>query len=199
MVCTSYKKQIWKCCKRSAYKKNIEVFLPKIKKLSARKDRKIFIEVPMFPGYLFVKSNFSPEHRIKILKTTGAVDFIGTKAGAVPVKNETIESLILLSLSKEEIFTDKGFKKGQLVIITQGPLAGVKGVFEKGAGKAKIIVQIDILGRYAYTEVNESNVEFLDQTIIITWLIPSVHLCNSSDFKEFTLEVIWISLSWFHN
>jgi len=149
-------------------KKNIEVFLPKIMKLSARKDRKKFIEVPMFPGYLFVKSNFTPEHRLKILKTTGAVDFIGTKLGAVPVKNETIESLILFSLSKEEIFTGKGFKKGQKVIITQGPLAGVKGVFKKEAGKTKIIVQIDILGRYAYTEINESNVEFLDQTIIIT-------------------------------
>ncbi|MDY0359960.1 MAG: UpxY family transcription antiterminator [Desulforegulaceae bacterium] len=148
-------------------KKDIEVFLPKVMKLSQRKDRRQIIEVPMFPGYLFVKSDFTPEHRLKILKTTGAVDIIGTKNGAVPVKNETIESLILFSASREQIYTGKGFKKGQEVIIKQGPLAGVKGIFEKEAGKMKVIVQIDILGRYAYTEVNENNIKFLDQTVII--------------------------------
>jgi transcription elongation factor/antiterminator RfaH len=148
-------------------KKGIEAFLPKIKKLSKRKDRKKIIEVPMFPGYLFVKSSFNPEHRLKILKTTGAVKLIGTKNGPVPVRTEAIESLKLFTMSREEIFTGKGFKKGQKVIITDGAMAGVKGIFEKDTGKARVIVQIDILGRFAYTEVDEENIEFLDPSAII--------------------------------
>ncbi|MCB9481541.1 MAG: UpxY family transcription antiterminator [Desulfobacteraceae bacterium] len=149
-------------------KKNVEVFLPKVLKLSKRKDRKKIIEVPMFPGYIFVKSDTTPEYRLKILKTTGAVKLIGTKTGPAPVKKEDVESLILFSSSREEVFTGKGYKKGRKVIIKDGPLAGVRGIFEKDSGKMRVIVQIDILGRYAFTEVNENNIEFLDSSAIIT-------------------------------
>ncbi len=41
-------------------KKKIEVFLPKISVRSKRLDRKKIIQVPLFPGYIFVKSDLSP-------------------------------------------------------------------------------------------------------------------------------------------
>lgn len=154
--------------KNQLLKKDINVFLPLILKLSKRKDRKKTIEVPMFPGYVFVQCDSSPESRLKILKTIGAVKLIGTNKGPVSVKTEAVESLILLSKSKEKIFTGHGYKKGQPVIITKGGMTGVKGIFEKETGKMRVIVQIDILGRYAYTEVNEADIEFLDSTTIIT-------------------------------
>jgi hypothetical protein len=34
------------------YKKSMEVFLPKIKVPSRRRDRKLMLKVPLFPGYL---------------------------------------------------------------------------------------------------------------------------------------------------
>jgi len=41
-------------------KKSIEVFLPKITVKSKRRDRKAMIRVPLFPGYLFVKTDLAP-------------------------------------------------------------------------------------------------------------------------------------------
>jgi len=149
-------------------KKGVCVFLPTMIKLSRRKDRKKTIEVPMFPGYVFVQCDSAPENRLKILKTTGAVKLIGTKSGPIPVKKEAVESLILFSESRSEVFTVRGFKKGQDVIIMGGAMTGVKGIFEKEAGKARVVVQIDILGRYAYAEVDEDDIEFLDPSAIIT-------------------------------
>ena len=55
------------------YKKSIEVFLPKIIVPSKRKDRRKLIHVPLFPGYVFVKSDLNPVHHLDILKTVGAV------------------------------------------------------------------------------------------------------------------------------
>jgi len=53
-------------------KKKIEAFLPKSKRKSRRKDRNLMIEVPLFPGYIFVKSTFDAAFQLNILKTIGA-------------------------------------------------------------------------------------------------------------------------------
>lgn len=144
-------------------KKKIKSFLPTTMVLSKRKDRKKIIEVPMFPGYIFVFSNFFPKNHLEILKTNGAVRLLGTENGPVPVKKNAIESLMLFSSSNELIETGKGFKKGEEVLITDGPFTGVRGLYEKKAGKNRVIVQVDILGQYAYTEVEEDNIEFLNE------------------------------------
>ena len=49
-------------------KKTIEVFLPKIKVRSKRRDRKLMINVPLFPGYVFVKSDLHPDNHLEIVK-----------------------------------------------------------------------------------------------------------------------------------
>ena len=39
------------------HKKAHDVFLPKVRVRSKRRDRKVMIDVPLFPGYVFVRSN----------------------------------------------------------------------------------------------------------------------------------------------
>ena len=60
-------------------KKSIEVFLPKITVASRRKDRKKMIRVPLFPGYVFVKTDLAPDHHLDIVKTVGAVKLVGNQ------------------------------------------------------------------------------------------------------------------------
>ena len=43
-------------------KKSVDVFLPKVMVRSKRRDRKLMIRVPLFPGYVFVKTD-SKNHR----------------------------------------------------------------------------------------------------------------------------------------
>ncbi|MCP4692338.1 MAG: transcriptional antiterminator, partial [Desulfobacterales bacterium] len=54
-------------------KKTLETFLPRIKTRSRRRDRKMMIQTPLFPGYLFVKTDLHPVRHLEILKTAGAV------------------------------------------------------------------------------------------------------------------------------
>ncbi len=41
-------------------KKSLDVFLPKVLVRSKRRDRKAMIRVPLFPGYLFVRTGLNP-------------------------------------------------------------------------------------------------------------------------------------------
>ena len=76
--------------------KSIDAFLPKIEAWSRRKDRRKKIQLPMFPGYIFVQlATTDNQARIDILKTAGVVKLLGTSRGniPIPVPDEKIEAI----------------------------------------------------------------------------------------------------------
>ena len=110
-------------------KKSLEAFLPKIQVRSRRRDRVAMIQVPLFPGYLFVKSAQDAYEHLEILKTTGVVRFIGNREGPLPVPDDNIESLKIMVSGTDAVSTGRRFKKGDKVIVVNGPLTGVTGFF----------------------------------------------------------------------
>ena len=142
-------------------KKSVDVFLPRIQVRSKRRDRKALIRIPLFPGYLFVKTNLDPNEHIEIVKTVGAVRLIGNKDGPVSVPSDTIESLKIMVKGQDQITTGSRFKKGDRVMVVHGPFTGVTGTFARYKGKGRVVVQIDALGQFAAVEVGEEDVEIL--------------------------------------
>lgn len=142
-------------------KKSMEIFLPKVKVRSKRRDRKLMIRVPLFPGYVFVKSNLSPDQHIEIVKTVGAVRLIGSKDGPVSVPEETVESLKIMVRSEHAVETGTRFKKGDRVMVVSGPFAGVIGTFARYKGLGRVVVHIEALGQYAGVDVSEDDIEIL--------------------------------------
>ena len=146
-------------------KKSIEVFLPKVTVRSKRRDRKAMIRVPLFPGYLFVKTDLAPESHLEIVKTGGAVRLIGSKHGPVPVPEETVESLKIMVAAKHPITTGYNLKKGDKVLVIHGPFAGVTGTFLRHGGKGRVVVNIEALGQYAGVEVGEDDIEIVPKIL----------------------------------
>jgi len=143
--------------------KSVEVFLPKVQVRSKRRDRKAMITVPLFPGYLFVKTDLNPHNHLEIVKTTGAVRLIGTKDGPVTVPQTAIESLKIMVEGNNQVSTGYRLKKGDPVIVIAGPLTGVSGIFVRYRGQERVVVNIEALGQYASIEVNKEDVEILSE------------------------------------
>lgn len=141
------------------HKKSIETFLPKILVRSKRKDRRKMIRVPLFPGYLFVRTDLKPAEHLEILKTTGAVQLIGNKDGPISVPEDVVDSLKIIVATENNVVTGSRFQAGDQVIVVAGPLTGVMGIFSRYKGKGRVVVQIDALGQFAAVEVNEEDVE----------------------------------------
>jgi len=146
-------------------KKSIEVFLPKVLVRSKRVDRKIMIRIPLFPGYLFVKSDLTPGRHIEIVKTAGVVRLVGNRSGPLPVSPETVESLKIMTAGDGKILTGTVFKKGNRVIVISGPLEGVMGTFARYGKIGRVIVNIEALGQFASVEVDEEDIEVLTQKL----------------------------------
>lgn len=146
-------------------KKSIEVFLPKILVRSKRRDRKLMIRIPVFPGYLFVKSNMNLYEQVEIVKTLGVVRFVGTKDGPVPVPEETVESLKIMVNSESPIATGNRLARGDKVMVVNGPFTGVIGTFITHKGKGRIVINVEALGQTAAVDVEASDIEPLPKIL----------------------------------
>ena len=139
-------------------RKAIEVFLPKILVKSKRRDRRVVLNVPLFPGYLFVKTDLKPEKHIAIVKTAGAVRLVGNGKGPIPIDSECIDSLKIMTMGKDPITVGKGLAKGDKIIVVHGPFQGISGIFYQYKGKRKVKVNIEVLGHFASVEVDEEDI-----------------------------------------
>ncbi len=142
----------------SLLKKSIDAFLPTVRKPSKRRDRKVTLSVPLFPGYVFVKSALDSRENLDILKTAGVVGFVGTKSGPVPVDQGAVESLKIMVAATDSITTGTAFRQGDPVRVTSGPFAGISGRFIRRGGKDRVLVEISALGQFASVDVSAEEV-----------------------------------------
>jgi len=121
--------------------------------------------VPLFPGYLFVRTDLHPDHHLDVVKTAGAVRLLGNKEGPVPVAGETVESLQIMVASNHPVTTGYRLKTGDKVMVVYGPFTGVVGTFVRYGGKGRVIVNIEALGQYAGVEVSEEDIEIIPKIL----------------------------------
>lgn len=125
------------------------------------------VEYPLFPGYIFVRSTFQAADQLVILKTVGAVRLLGTQTGPVAIPDIQVESLKILTSSHMDLITGANIslKKGDPVMIIEGPLTGIRGEFIRQKGKGRVVIKIDILRQYAGTEIEEDKIEKLPELL----------------------------------
>lgn len=143
-------------------KKTIESFLPTSHVKSKRKDRRVMLDLPLFPGYVFVRTHLHTDNYLSILKTPGAVRLIGNTQGPVPVEQSVIESLRIMVSSKSPILTGFELHSGEKIIVVNGPFTGVTGFFIRYSGHGRVVVHIDILGQSASVDVDEEDVRRIE-------------------------------------
>jgi transcription elongation factor/antiterminator RfaH len=154
-----------KVVNRLLLQKSIEVYLPMVTMRSKRRDRKLMIRVPLFPGYIFVKTDLHPHTHLEVVKTAGAVRLLGNKQGPLAVADETIESLQIMVESDHPVTTGHRLKTGDGVMVVHGPFAGVVGTFVRYGGKGRVLVNIEALGQYAGVEVDEDDIEIIPKIL----------------------------------
>jgi transcriptional antiterminator RfaH len=108
--------------------------------------RKAIIK-PLFAGYLFVK--FSPPKYLHLIQyTRGVRQVLRFGMSLIPVDEEIIQSI--QARLNNEGFTEiqsKPIGVGSSVIISDGPLNGLNGIFERETSDRKrVVILLDVMG-----------------------------------------------------
>ena len=140
--------------------KSFECLFPQMERWSRRRDRRKKIQVPIFPGYLFVRTILDNHEQVKILQTPGVVRLVRNKDGPLPVPDNQINSLITLMGNAPALTSHPYLREGMRVRIANGPLYGCEGILvRKRNEKARLVVAIDIIQQAVSVELSEEDVE----------------------------------------
>lgn len=140
--------------------KEINAFLPLMERWSKRRDRRKKVSVPLFPGYLFIRTVLDNPTHVHILKTPGALTLIGNSEGPVAIPPHQIESLQTMLHSPRPIQLNPYLKEGDWVQVIRGPLAGCMGILlRQNPKKGRLIVSVDIICRSVSVELDMEDVE----------------------------------------
>jgi transcriptional antiterminator NusG len=133
-----------------------DAFLPTMRTWSRQRGTRKTIDVPMFPGYVFLAHAMDKRSYIDVVKTRGLVKILGESwdrlATVDPAEIETIKRI---AASDVPVLAHAYLREGQQVRITHGPLAGVQGVLVRSdAARGLLVVSVELLQRSVAIEVD---------------------------------------------
>jgi transcription antitermination factor NusG len=140
---------------------NIEVFLPLQRKLRQWSDRKKWVDMPLIPGYLFVR--ISRREYDKVLQSSYVVTYVRFEGTAAIIPDEQIEYLkMMLKQDAHEVsVTSEQLQPGKKIEVIAGPMIGMKAVLVKIQGKNKVAIQIEQIGFAALVEIPVNDIRLI--------------------------------------
>jgi transcription antitermination factor NusG len=131
----------------------IEHFLPCYRSVRQWKDRRVILEMPLFPGYVFVHLPFA--ERVRVLSLPNAVGLIGSKSAPSIVSASEIDC-IRRGVEFGNAAPHPALAEGQHVVITDGVLRGMQGILLRCQNNTRVVVAIDSIARSFAVEVDIS-------------------------------------------
>lgn len=136
--------------------RTIEHFLPLYHSMRRWRDRCVKLELPLFPGYVFVR--LALRDRLQVLQVPGVVRLVGFNGVATPLPDEEIESLRVALAEGLRAEPHPYLKVGRRVRVTKGPLAGREGLLKRWKGDLRVVLSIESIQRSISIEVDASSV-----------------------------------------
>ena len=134
--------------------RRIDHFLPSIPRLRQWKDRKKIVQIPLFPGYVFVHIKLAD--KLQVLNVSGVVWLVGFNNQPSPIPESQIDDIRRLLCHTKLIESSSYISNGRWVEIIYGPFAGVRGKLIQHRGRQRLLVGIDLIQQAISVEVDMS-------------------------------------------
>jgi len=132
--------------------KGIVAFLPVVKRLRQWKDRRKWVEMPLFSSYVFV--NIELKDRFEALETRGVVRMVSFGGVPAAIPDWQIEQLRQVIKHPESLKPEKYLREGDYVEVIEGPFKGIKGYLREIRGQYRIAILIDGIYQSASFEID---------------------------------------------
>jgi transcription termination/antitermination protein NusG len=136
--------------------RDVEHFLPLYSSMRRWKDRRVQLDLPLFPGYVFVRLALC--ERLRVVQISSVVRLVGF--GGVPTALPDTEMEIMRSGLSQSLLAEPHpfLTVGRRVRITGGPFAGLEGVLKKKRNSLRVVVSLSLIQRSVAVDVDVADV-----------------------------------------
>jgi len=134
----------------------VEHYLPVYEAVHRWKDRRMRVQLPLFPGYVFI--HIPLRSQLDVLRIPSVVRLVGFNGAPTPMPQEDIERLRCAMAEGVLAQPHPYLKVGRRVRITAGPFAGCEGILKRCRGDLRLVLAIELIHRAVLVDVDVSTV-----------------------------------------
>jgi len=136
--------------------RDVEHFLPLYSSMRLWKDRRVQLQLPLFPGYVFVRLPLS--ERLRVVQIPSVVRLIGF--GGLPTALPDTEMEILRAGLCQSLRAEPHpfLNVGRRVRIASGPFAGLEGILKRKKNNLRVVVSLELIQRSVSVDVDTADV-----------------------------------------
>jgi transcription termination/antitermination protein NusG len=136
---------------RELGRRSMECYLPLYESVRRWKDRRVRLELPLFPGYVFVR--VALRERLQVLQISGVARLVGFDGRPAAIPNEDIDTIRTCLAGNFPLLPHRYLQRGQRVRVLSGPLAGLTGVVVRQKKQMRLVISFDLLMRSVAVEL----------------------------------------------
>ncbi|HKV63629.1 MAG TPA: UpxY family transcription antiterminator [Candidatus Acidoferrum sp.] len=139
--------------------RGVENFLPQYESVRKWKDRRVLLQLPLFPGYVFV--HLALQNRLDVLQVPGVARLVGYAGRPVAVPED--------EFARIREFLKKGLHAephphltiGRRVRVRSGPLEGAEGIVIRRKNGNRLVISLELIQRAMAVDLNAADLEAL--------------------------------------
>lgn len=137
--------------------REVEHFLPVYRSVRRWRDRRVELDLPLFPGYVFVR--LALRDRLRVLQIPSVARLVGFGGSPTALPDEDMEILRAGLDSRLMAEPHPYLTEGRRVHVRRGPLTGMRGILLRRRGKARFVVSMELIMRSMSVEMDEADLE----------------------------------------
>jgi transcription antitermination factor NusG len=135
--------------------RDVEHFLPLYTSVRRWKDRRVTLQMPLFPGYVFVHLAF--RDRLQLLQIPGFVHLVSFGGQPVALPEEDIHALQYSQTRGHHFEPHPYLQAGLRARVKSGPLQGLEGIILRRKNRTRFILSFDLILRSVAVEIDETD------------------------------------------
>lgn len=140
--------------------RSVEHFLPLYDLVRQWKDRRMKLQLPLFPGYVFV--HLALRDRPRVLQSPGVVHLVSFDGHPAPLPEEDIQGIRNCLSHGYQVAPHPYLRAGRRVRVKAGALEGLEGTILRRKNGTRLVLSFDLIMRSLTVEVDESDLEAAD-------------------------------------
>jgi transcription antitermination factor NusG len=137
----------------------VEHFLPVYQSVRKWADRRKRLELPLFPGYIFVRLPL--QERLRVLEIPSVARLVGFDNTPTALPDHEMEVMRNGLTGQLRVLPHHYLKAGRRVRIIRGPLEGCQGILLRNKGDLRVVLSVDLIMRSVAVEVGTEDIAVL--------------------------------------
>ncbi len=151
-TCANHEKRV----AEQLVKRSVKHFLPLYESVRRWKDRRVCLQLPLFPGYVFVRIGL--HDRLQILQISSVVRLVGFNGLPTPLPDDEIEALRNGLAQRLHVEPHPYLTIGRRVRITRGAFCGLEGILLRKKGHLRVVLSLDLIQRSIMVDIAAADV-----------------------------------------